>query len=101
MTQSKKLIELRNPWGSFEWNGDFSDKSSKWTPSLRKALGSKDQEVSLGYALPHGYAVNRTAFVKAPFRMYCNTYHTLSFQIHGESTNMCKISFAKYAEWSA
>ena len=52
MTQSKKLIELRNPWGSFEWNGDFSDKSSKWTPSLRKALDSKDQEVSLVYALP-------------------------------------------------
>jgi len=23
---------VRNPWGSFEWKGDLSDHSSKWTP---------------------------------------------------------------------
>ena len=34
-----RLVLLRNPWGDFEWNGDWSDKSDKWTPSLKRQLG--------------------------------------------------------------
>jgi len=33
-----KLVKLRNPWGRQEWMGDWSDKSSLWTPELRKLL---------------------------------------------------------------
>ncbi|OHT05787.1 hypothetical protein TRFO_26383 [Tritrichomonas foetus] len=37
--QKKKFIKLRNPWGNFEWTGDYSDTSDKWTESLKKELG--------------------------------------------------------------
>jgi hypothetical protein len=34
-----RLAKLRNPWGNLEWNGDWSDNSSKWTPALKDELG--------------------------------------------------------------
>ena len=33
-----KLLKLRNPWGTMEWKGDWSDTSDKWTPKLKKQL---------------------------------------------------------------
>ena len=33
-----KFMKLRNPWGRYEWKGDYSDKSDKWTPTLKKQL---------------------------------------------------------------
>jgi hypothetical protein len=35
-----KLLKLRNPWGQLEWNGDWSDKSEKWTAELKKEIGT-------------------------------------------------------------
>lgn len=35
-----QLMQLRNPWGSFEWKGKWSDRSSMWKkhPSIAKQL---------------------------------------------------------------
>lgn len=37
-----KLLKLRNPWGSGEWQGDWSDKSPLWTPALKSQCGYID-----------------------------------------------------------
>eukprot|EP00392_Amoebophrya_sp_AT5.2_P018594 g19162.t1 len=35
-----KLVRIRNPWGSGEWKGDWSDKSEKWNefPNVKKKI---------------------------------------------------------------
>ncbi|XP_072171136.1 calpain-D-like [Diadema setosum] len=38
----ERLIQLRNPWGHFSWNGDWSDGSPLWTSDMKETL------------LPHG-----------------------------------------------
>ena len=35
---NNKLVHLRNPWGTGEWSGDWSDSSKKWTASIKKQL---------------------------------------------------------------
>lgn len=31
----RRIVQIRNPWGKFEWNGDFSDRSNLWTDEDR------------------------------------------------------------------
>lgn len=39
-----QLLRVKNPWGTNEWDGDWSDKSSKWTDDYKKALNYEDKE---------------------------------------------------------
>lgn len=40
-----KLIQLRNPWGSGEWKGDWADDDNEnWTPELKKKAGWTDAD---------------------------------------------------------
>ncbi|KAL4507217.1 hypothetical protein ABPG72_002010 [Tetrahymena utriculariae] len=36
--QKDRIIQIRNPWGQFEWKGDWSDNSYKWTQRLAQEL---------------------------------------------------------------
>lgn len=33
-----KLLNLRNPWGKIDWNGDWSPQSDKWTDEIKNEL---------------------------------------------------------------
>lgn len=35
----ERIVELRNPWGSESFWGDWSDSSDRWTDSLRREVG--------------------------------------------------------------
>lgn len=39
-----QLLKVRNPWGSHEWNGDWSDKSELWTDDLKEKLRYEDSD---------------------------------------------------------
>ena len=43
--ESHNLINLYNPFGYFEWKGDWNDDSDKWTNELKEELKveSKDE----------------------------------------------------------
>ena len=43
------LLKIRNPWGLREWQGDWSDHSTKWTASLRKELQVEDKDDGIFY----------------------------------------------------
>ena len=38
-SRGDQLVQLRNPWGNYEWTGDWADDSDKWTPELLDELG--------------------------------------------------------------
>jgi hypothetical protein len=37
-----KLVLLRNPWGDFEWSGDWGDNSDLWTDDIKQQCGYND-----------------------------------------------------------
>lgn len=51
----EKLLKIRNPWGSLEWNGDWSDSSQLWTDELKKKAGYTSDEDGYFFMSFHDY----------------------------------------------
>lgn len=47
--EGHQLLRIRNPWGEFEWKGDFSDSSPLWTNSLKKAVEYENSDNGMFY----------------------------------------------------
>ena len=46
-----RLIQLRNPWGNFEWQGKYSDTSDDWNiiPNLKEKVGFQNKDDGVFY----------------------------------------------------
>ena len=61
---SQRLLNIRNPWGRFEWGGDWSDNSPLWTDEMKSLfnpdLDAHDGTFWMSYAdfIKHYNAVN-------------------------------------------
>ena len=47
--KQERLLKIRNPWGNFEWKGDWSDSSKLWTKELKAKLGHKEANDGVFY----------------------------------------------------
>ncbi|CAI2386182.1 unnamed protein product [Moneuplotes crassus] len=43
-TKGNKLINIRNPWGNFDWAGDWSSTSPLWTEEIRNKVNPHLEE---------------------------------------------------------
>ncbi|KAG0340603.1 hypothetical protein BG000_011645 [Podila horticola] len=41
---NERIVQVRNPWGKTEWNGDWSDQSDKWTPEAIAQVGMEEKD---------------------------------------------------------
>ncbi|KAL9645185.1 hypothetical protein ABK040_002386 [Willaertia magna] len=49
-TGELRLVKLKNPWANqYEWKGDFSDNSSKWTNKLKEYVGMQESNDGIFY----------------------------------------------------
>mgnify|MGYP000859612373 FL=1 len=79
------LVQLRNPWGDFKWNGDWGAHSLLWTEKLKKQLGVTTQEESVFWISVYDYVSNfeATCIVKFnPEYDYYSTNLTHSYESH-------------------
>lgn len=84
---------MRNPWGKGEWNGDWGDKSDKWTPKLKKQFNITDKDDGAFFMTYEDFIENFTGVSACHYRddyfyssmLDCNAYNAPSiyeFQIH-------------------
>jgi hypothetical protein len=38
------IVQVRNPWGHYEWKGDWSDKSELWTDELKEEVNLVERD---------------------------------------------------------
>eukprot|EP00955_Chlamydomonas_euryale_P110124 365981-Chlamydomonas_euryale.AAC.19 len=73
--QGFKLVQLRNPWGTFEWQGDWSSRSQLWSkyPKVghvwQRWVGYRTRSGRVGYRTRSGRVGYRTRSGRAGARL--------------------------------
>jgi hypothetical protein len=85
-TTGLKMVQVRNPWGSSEWTGDFSRTSPSWTAELKKEFKEDgDEDGSFWMPWADFYKHYESVDVCDP-RMLCKMYTDGIARIDGVSS---------------
>jgi hypothetical protein len=81
-----RLVKVRNPWGQFEWTGDFSDKSNTWAkyPGLKEKVKYSNKDDGIFYMKFEDY------LTYYPYTFICkyeNGFHYNFRKVQQESSN--------------
>eukprot|EP00301_Raphidiophrys_heterophryoidea_P000205 c10106_g1_i1.p1 GENE.c10106_g1_i1~~c10106_g1_i1.p1 ORF type:complete len:691 (+),score=163.56 c10106_g1_i1:113-2185(+) len=86
------LMKIRNPWGSFEWQGDYGDSSPLWTPQLKKACGWENKNDGSFWMKFEDFC-DRFSFIGG-----CRTHATWKYQSVGGSWSAGASAGGRYDE---
>jgi len=75
------LVKVRNPWGYAEWNGEWSDDSSRWTRELREQLKVENKDDGIFYM---AYEDFLTHFEKLQFCYVHDDYEYVSHRVSSD-----------------
>ena len=84
----EKVIKLRNPWGHFEYSGDWSDYSSKWTQELKKKYEFNKKNDGVFYM---GYEDFLKYFITVGFAKIHPDYVSNDIKIKKEKNTKCQL----------
>ena len=84
----ERVIRLRNPWGEGEFNGDWSDYSSKWTEELKQKYKYYEKEDGDFFM---GYNDFMTYFVTMGFAKLHPTWSSSKLKIKKAEATKCQL----------
>ena len=84
----EKVVKLRNPWGNFEYSGDWSDYSSKWTEELKKKYDFYKKNDGIFFM---GYNDFTQYFLTMGFGKIHENYVTTNIKIKKEQNIKCQL----------
>ena len=84
----EKVVKLRNPWGNFEYSGNWSDYSSKWTEELKKKYEFYKKNDGIFYM---GYDDFTQYFLTVGFGKIHENYITNNIKIKKEQNTKCQL----------
>ena len=72
------IVQLRNPWGNFEWSGDWSDDSPCWTDEAKRMVNLQINEFDGLFWMSFQDFVSN--FVSIHLCKFVDTYNFSSFK---------------------
>ena len=102
-----KLIKIRNPWGNFEWTGDWSDDSDLWTDNIKEEVEYEPSSKGFFYMSIDDYIESFTASVickahdeyeynRFEIKQDIGSHSVLKFQVNQDSKVFLNLSQLAY-----